>query len=385
MTIPDPNIPNIPVPARPVHGAIRPGELRALGMKPGDVLDFSASISPIGPPEGVWEAMRGVDLSTYPDPECLELREAIVGHISAQGAAVPPGFAIERVIVGNGSTEIFHLLARAYLSPDRGPAGTAVIMSPTYGEYAGACRLAGASLIDFRADAANGFRWEVEEAAALITAAQPQIVILCNPNNPTGVYLGESEVTVLAQAACRAGTLLVIDEAYLSFVLRQWDSLALLGMENAVLVRSMTKDYAQTGLRLGYALASEAVVAKLRAYQPDWSVNSLAQKAGIAALADTGYLPRARTAVFESKEFLAGRLTALGLEVPPSQANFLLVKVGDAAAWRAGLLKQGIVVRDCASFGLGQYIRVGIRKLEDCRRLAEVVESELASGALPHG
>ena len=369
----NPNNPNPALPPRPVHGSIRPSELRALGLKPEDVLDFSASISPIGPPDGVWDAMRQVDLSTYPDPECLELTETISRHLSRPGMDVPN----ERIIVGNGSSEIFHLLARAYLTPEE-PA-TALLMTPTYGEYAGACRLTGANIATVEAAPEKGFRWDLEEAASRISALRPRFTILCNPNNPTGVYLRESEVAGLADAAALSGGLLVVDEAYLSFVRSAWDSLGLLQRDNVVLVRSMTKDYAQTGLRLGYALAPEPVVSRLRAYQPDWSVNSLAQKAGIAALNDTDYLPRAREAVFTSKDFLIDKLTALGLEVPASEANFLLVKVGDAASWRAGLLKQGIVVRDCTSFGLPQYIRIGIRKLEDCQRLAATVEFVAAS------
>ena len=365
---------------RPVHGSINPRELRALGLKPEDLLDFSASISPIGPPEGVWEAIRSVDLSAYPDPECLELREAICRHLSTPSREIP----LERVLVGNGSTEIFHLLARVYLSSDwagRAGRGSAMLLTPTYGEYEGACRLAGARVLNLDADLEGDFRWDMAAAASLISAEKPDLVIVCNPNNPTGVYLDRREVDALAGAAGDAGSLLVVDEAYLSFVEDPWDSLDLLERDNVMLVRSMTKDYAQTALRLGYALAAEDVVSRLREYQPDWSVNSLAQKAGISALEDTGYLPRARAAVNRAKKYLSTELAALGLEVPRSQANFILVKVGDAPKWRSLLLSKGMVVRDCTSFGLPQYIRVGIRAMADCQRLAAAM-AEVAPAAL---
>ncbi len=356
-----------------MHGGIKPRELRALELKPEDLLDFSASISPIGPPEGVWDAIRSVDLSAYPDPECLELREAICRHLSTPSRKV----FLERVLVGNGSTEIFHLLARAYLSDG----GCAMLMTPTYGEYEGACRLTGARILNLDADLSGDFRWDMEAAAGLIRAERPDIVIVCNPNNPTGVYLDRREVDTLARATVDAGSLLVLDEAYLSFVEKPWDSLELVGQANVMLVRSMTKDYAQTALRLGYALASEDVVSRLRAYQPDWSVNGLAQKAGISALEDTGYLPRARDAVLTAKKYLFNELTALGLEVSPSEANFLLVKVGDAPKWRSLLLAKGMVVRDCTSFGLPEYIRVGIRAMADCQRLAAAM-SEVTQATL---
>jgi histidinol-phosphate aminotransferase len=358
---------------RPVHGSINLREVRALGLKPEDLLDFSASISPIGPPQGVWEAMRSIDLSAYPDPDCLELREAICRHLSTPSREL----TMDRVLVGNGSTEVFHLLTRVYLSNN----GTALLMTPTYGEYDGACRLAGAQILNLEADLSGDFRWDITAAANLIGAKKPELIIVCNPNNPTGVYLSRAEVETLADAAKDTGSLLVVDEAYLSFVEEPWDSLALLDRPEVMLVRSMTKDYAQTALRLGYALASEEVVSRLREYQPDWSVNSLAQKAGVSALEDAGYLTRARKAVFEAKDYLAKELVALGLEIPHSEANFILVKIGDAAKWRSMLLAKGMVVRDCASFGLPQYIRLGIRTTADCQRLAAAM-AEVAQTAL---
>ena len=362
-------------PPRPVHGAIGPAELRRLGLRAGELLDFSASISPLGPPPGVGAALRAVNLAAYPDPECLELREAIAAHLASSGGPVLP---LERILVGNGSTEIFHLLARAWLSGT--PNAAALLFAPTYGEYRGAGALAGAQIHQLEASAADGFRWNLEQAAASILRHRPQLVFLCNPNNPTGVYLRADEVSRIADAAEQAGSLLVVDEAYLGFVAQPWDSLPLLARDNVLLVRSMTKDYALTGLRLGYALAPAPVIARLRAFQPDWSVNSLAQAAGTAALADAAYLPRARAAVFAAKGWLAAELARLGYPPEPTEANFLLLRVGEAARWRAALLRYGVVVRDCASFGLPEYLRIGIRPMYDCRRLAEAVAAVAAGG-----
>ena len=349
---------------RPVHGGIKPAELRALGLEPGDVRDFSASVSPIGPPPGIWEAMRQVDLSAYPDPHCLELREALSQHL-----ANPAGVPLDCLLVGNGSTEIIHLLSRIYLSPEKG----AFLFSPTYGEYEGACRLAGAPVFRFDADLENGFLWDLDRAASLISKERPGLVFMCNPNNPTGVFLQQAEVESLAQTTQRAGGVLVVDEAYLSFVEGAWGSLELIDRYNAVVVRSMTKDYALTGLRLGYSVAGEEITRGLATYQPDWSVNAFAQQAGLAALADDGYLPRAREAVVQAKTYLTESLSGLGFKVHPSAANFLLIDVGDAAAWRGKLLSRGLVVRDCASFGLSTHIRLGIRSMPDCQRLVEAV------------
>ena len=363
---------------RPVHGGVKPAELRALGLRPEEVLDFSASVSPLGPPAGLWDALHGVDLAAYPDPQCLAFREALSQHLSAQ---LPNGglIAPERILVGNGSTEIIHLLARAFLPASGGPgaASSAFLLTPTYGEYSGACRLAGAAVSCLDGSQRPGFRWDLKEAARRITSERPSLVFLCNPNNPTGVFLSSSEVELLASATSHVGGLLVVDEAYLSFADDPLGSLPLLGRYRIVLLRSMTKDYALTGLRLGYSLASEEVTERLASFQPDWSVNSLAQAAGMAALADTGYLPRARQAVAQAKEHLRAGLASLGFPVPPSSANFLLVRVGDGALWRERLGRRGFFVRDCASFGLADYIRVGIRSMPDCQRLVEAM-AELA-------
>jgi histidinol-phosphate aminotransferase len=351
---------------RPTHGGVKPAELRALGLSPDEVLDFSASISPLGPPEGVREALSRVDLTAYPDPQCLELREALSNQLNV---------GIERILVGNGSTELIHLIARAYLAPPRpGTTNTAFLLTPTYGEYTGACRLAGANIYRLAAYYSAGFRWDFAEAQWRIALERPGLVFVCNPNNPTGAYLQRPEVECLAEATADAGGLLVIDEAYISFVDHPWDSLALLKWDSVVLLRSMTKDYALTSLRLGYALSSPEVISRLASFQPDWSVNGLAQAAGLAALADAQYITRVRAAVNQSKEFLTQRLTALGFIVLPSTANFLLVQVGNGAIMREKLMRRGLFVRDCASFGLPDSIRIGIRPLPDCQRLAQAMK-----------
>ena len=374
--------------ARPVHGGIKPEQLRALGLKPEEVLDFSASVSPLGPPAGLGEALRGMDLTAYPDPACLELREALADHLSGSQAG---RITLEHVLAGNGSTELIHLRARAFLAPGEAGASTgALLMTPTYGEYRGACLLAGGAVSELEADRERGFRWDLVEAHRRITRPvsktigmqekpsreTPSLVFLCNPNNPTGVYLAFKEVEALAQTCAEAGALLVVDEAYLNFVDSPWDSLDLLEGGNTVLLRSMTKDYALTGLRLGYSLASPEVTARLASFQPAWSGNSLAQAAGRMALDDRDYLPRAREAVNAAKEYLIRELGSLRFVVHPSAANFLLIEVGDGGWWEDRLMHRGIFVRDCTSFGLPDCIRIGIRAQADCENLVGAMAQE---------
>ena len=159
-----------------IHGGLDAAELRSLALQPGEVLDFSANINPLGPSRRVSQAAAEADLSAYPDRHSLALREELSARL---------GVGIDSLIVGNGSTELIHLLARAFL----GPSERCLIFAPTFGEYEAAATIAGAEVHLFRADEAQGFRWSVDGAVEAIGQSRPRMVFLCNPNNPTGVYL----------------------------------------------------------------------------------------------------------------------------------------------------------------------------------------------------
>ncbi len=378
-----PQDPTNPAPSsRPVHGGIKEAELRALGLRLEDCLDFSASVSPLGPPQGVAEAIAAVDLTAYPDPHCLALTEAIAAH------HVGDGVSIGNVIVGNGSTEIIHLLTRDWIgSPPGGCTQSALLLTPTYGEYDGAVRISGGTVSTLTATRrSDGFAWDTDATAAHIAAQRPALTFICNPNNPTGVLMGRDQVAIIADAVANAGGLLVVDEAYINLSERRADAdvIALAARHGSIIaLRSMTKDYALTALRLGYAVASEPVIARLAALQPDWSVNGLAQAAGLVAIADTAYLERARQAVAASRDCVVERLTDLGIRCYPTEANFVLAQVGDAADLRDRLARRGLFVRDCTSFGLPDCIRIGLRPVDDCVRLADAIAEVLDSGSRP--
>ena len=344
-----------------MHGGLDLEELRSMGIRPGDVLDFSASINPLGPPAAVRDALTSVDLAEYPDRQCLALRDALAARW---------GVGPEQILVGNGSTELIHLLAGAYLRDgERRDGERAFIFTPTFGEYEAACNAAGAAVHGVTAAEASAFRWDLDTALKAIRAQRPRLVFLCNPNNPTGVYLDQTTVCSIARAV-DDDSLLVLDEAYVPLTDEAWSSLPLLQLGNVVLLRSMTKDYALAGLRLGYMLCHPGVVERVRRLQTTWSVSSLAQAAGIVALEDDNrYLERSRETIRLGKAYLRRELHAMGVSVAPSMANFLLVKTGGATGVRLALLKRGICVRDCTSFGLPDYTRIGIRKMEDCQRL----------------
>ncbi len=351
--------PSILATAQAYHGALDYVELEQGGIAPQDVLDFSVNSNPFGPSPHVIEVVRNVALDRYPDREALALRRALANHL-----AVSP----DQIMIGNGTAELIHLLAVVYVQPgDR-----VVIIGPTFGEYARAAQLLGATVTESTAQAQTGFAIDPAAVSNLIEKSQPRLVFICRPNNPTGVVL---PLPVLdGWAAAAPETLFVVDEAYLAFAAPATSALAL-GQPNIVLLRSMTKDYALAGLRLGYAVGHPQVVAALAQTRPAWNTNALAQAAGVAALADQAYLQHTLVLLGQAKADLVAGLARLGLQPLPSDVHFFLVEVGDGAGFRRALLRQGILVRDCASFGLSAHVRIAPRRPVENERLLAAISA----------
>jgi len=328
-----------------VHGSVAAAELKALGLAPDDVLDFSVNTNPLGPAPSVLQAVRETDWSRYPGDDEEPLRQRL---------AVRANVAPEQVVLGNGSAELIWLIALAALRTG----DPVAIVGPTFGEYARAVRVVGATPIRVV---------DPGEAGAV------RALFVCNPNNPTGQYRGLEDIQHMLDE--HPERLLVLDEAYAPFVDDRWRSEALLERANLVILRSMTKDQALPGLRLGYLLAGPEVASAVERVRPPWSVNAGALRAGLAALepAAEAHLLQAQALVAQSRRVLTDRLTHLGFEVEPSRANFVLVHVRDGRCFRRALLPHGFVVRDCASFGLPDCVRIACRLPEDCQRLLEAV------------
>ena len=356
-----------PDPARPVHGGLNGTELRALGLRAAEVLDFSASINPLGVSPAVTEALRHLDLAAYPDPECGELRDVLADHV-----ALEP----ERILVGNGATELIHLLARALLRSGE----SAAVFSPTFGEFEAACRLQGVAPVHLAPAEQRTFRWDLPVAVRRIAALRPALLFLCNPNNPTGTYLGADDLEAIAAALGDAG-LLVLDEAYAPFVERRWDTTRLLRLGNVVLLRSMTKDHALTGLRLGYLLGPRAVVRQVRRWQPSWSVNAAAQAAGIAALS------RPRTRRTRPPGGTVGPPLPDAGAREPGTARYRCHRQLPAGAGRR---RRGAAVAAAAGtppvrarlrlVRAARHVRIGVRRMADCRRLVGALRQVLGNG-----
>lgn len=330
-----------------------------LGIAPRDILDFSANLNPFGPPPGVMEVFRQVDISHYPDSEARYLRHSLAERL---------GISSDNILVSSGSTELIRLATLAYFGMD----DKALIIEPTYGEYEIACRIAGASVVKQQISASDDFLPNLDKTIELIRQHRPKGIFICNPNNPTGRYLTKADFERILYAA--EGFLVILDEAYVSFVDNPWSALDMVERTDLLILHSMTKNYAMAGLRLGYGVAKREIITTLRRVCPPWNVNALAQKAGIIALAKEGYLERCQAKLRKAKTYLVAELSSLGLPPLPSEANFFLVEVGDASWFRRELLERGMLVRDCTSFGLPQYIRIAPRTLSECRILVAAIK-----------
>lgn len=283
------------------------------------VLDFSANINPLGPPAAVKEVVvqEWQGLTRYPDPECRELRSAISERYKV---------GVDSVLAGNGAAELIDLLVR-YLRPRR-----AAVADPTFSEYADALRKSGSMIYSIDTRSGTGFRALVDD---IINICQKvDLLFLGQPNNPTGHYIAKADMARILQAAESFATKVILDEAFVDFMDNEaevsWISESALS-RTVIVVRSMTKFYAIPGLRLGYLVAHPEQVRALSALQVPWSVNHLAQKAGVAALSDPDYDRNTRLLIREEREWLRSRLEQLGCTVYGDAANFMLVRLPDGA------------------------------------------------------
>ena len=349
------------------HGGIKYAELRAMGISPEAVLDFSVCTNPFMPPPQLKEMLNTTPIERYPDSEATEFRQRLSEKL---------GVSSDNILVGSGTTELIRLVALAYFRQG----DSVLILEPTYGEYEVACQITGAEPVRQWGREEDNFAPKIAETVNLVKQYQPRAIFICNPNNPNGKYFAKQDIEAVLAAG--RNTLLILDEAYISFVNDRWASIDLISQSNLIILRSMTKDYSLAGLRLGYAIADKAIINNLHRVCPPWNVNIIAQQAGIICLESEAYLEQSKAKIKESKKFLVDELRRLGFPILPSDANFFLMKAGGAQKFRSALLKYGILVRDCTSFGLPEYIRLASRTMPECQKLIATIRELIKKNEL---
>ena len=347
------------VPGKPVEELER--ELGITGS-----VKLASNESPLGPSRRAVEAIFAAaeSLNRYPDDGCFALREALATHLGVSGA---------QLCFAAGSDGILDLLAKCFL----GPGDEALFPWPSFAMYPIMTRGAGATPVQVPLD--REYRPDV---TLLLAAVHPRtrLVLLANPNNPTGTSLGAADFARLVRELPER-VLLVVDEAYVGFVRRSDfpDSIAALReRKTLVVLRTFSKAHALAGLRVGYAIADAELISYLERARHPFIVNSLAQIAATAALHDRAHTQRIREVTHAGIAQLEEGLRALNLRFADSDANFVLVEVGPGAdALQARLLQHGVITRPLSGFGLSTHLRVTVGTREENERFLKSLAHEL--------
>jgi len=355
-----------------VHGAEVLGAAEESGLLPQDILDFSSSVNPLGPSKKALDAAKLAfsQIAAYPDSNSNELRQVIASHF---------GISKGNVVVGNGSTELMYLFAEVFLKKG----DKAVMPAPTFGEYESAVRKTGETphfgrLGKTFAVNAEEFKREMVDA---------KLVFLCNPNNPTSMLIPQKTLTDIIEEALKQDTLVFLDEDFLEFV-EDEKALSMIGKikkyPNLFILRSFTKIFGLTGLRVGYGIANEEIIKVLSCAKIPWNVNCLAQAAAVAAMKDEDHLRVTRELIRKEKAWLQGELMKFGsFSFSAPDANFFFIDIRKsgltAAELKNKMLKQGFLIRDCTSFkGLDEfYVRVAVKTREENERLIDAFKQIL--------
>ena len=352
------------------------------GLQPEEVVDFSANINPLGFPKGIETAICS-NINTilhYPDPNCSELRRKLALKYDCKES---------NIVVGNGSSELFYLIPRA-ISPERG-----FVFQPTFTEFPRALKCAAVSVEEIICRDDDSFKIETACLSSYIEKSSvretntlgssslfKKIIFLCNPNNPTGYLIGKDEIVNLTQNYPDA--LIVVDEAFmeLTFEPERYSVIDLAAKaDNLIVVRSLTKLYGIPGIRLGFLVANQDIVDRLLLQKEPWSVNSLAQFTGSAALDDMQFVIESRKYICAEKGFLFNELLKIkNIHVFKPSVNFILIKIVDemlsASDLLGKLIKFGIIIRDCSNFvALSEkYFRVAVRNRDENIRLISALK-----------
>jgi histidinol-phosphate aminotransferase len=338
---------------------------REFGLAERDIVKLASNENPRGPGPAVRAAIAAAseDLCRYPDGNGFALKAALSARF---------GVDADGIVLGNGSNDVLELVTQAFLRPgDR-----AVYSRHAFAVYPLAVQARGAVGIEVRA------RDYGHDLAAMRDAITPatRIVFVANPNNPTGTWIAPDVLEAFI-ASVPDTVLIVLDEAYNEYLepAQQAPCVAWIAdYPNLIVSRTFSKAYGLAGLRVGYGIMAATVAHMLNRVRQPFNVNALAQAAALAALADAAYVEESRVQNRAGMRQLEDGVRALGLSFVPSHANFLLIRVGDAAKAYRRLLEQGVIVRPVDNYGLPEFLRVTVGLPAENRRFLDALAPALA-------
>ena len=309
---------------------------------------LASNENPLGPSPAALAALRGAlgSVNRYPDGASFELRRKLAGRL---------GVAPQQLVFGCGSDELLELVAKAFL----GPGDEAVYAWPSFAMYPIVVRGSGATPVQVPLDGALAHDLD---AMAKEVGERTRVVVVCNPNNPTGTSVGAEAFDRFA-GRLPADVVLVVDEAYVEYARRPDfpDALAWVARRPGTLVlRTFSKVYGLAGLRVGYALAAAGVADLMNRVRQPFNVNSVALAAATAALEDSAFVRESFELNRSGMRQLTDGFGRLAIVYIPSHGNFVSFRVNDAAGVYRKLLKAGVIVRPIASYGMPQHLRVTV-------------------------
>jgi len=341
---------------------------RELDLDPATIIKLASNENPRGASPKVRAAIAAAlgDLTRYPDGNGYALKAALASRLHV---------AAEQIVLGNGSNDVLELVTQAFLRPG----DEALYSQYAFIVYPLATQARGAHGIEV---AAKDHGHDLDAMLAAITG-DTRVVFIANPNNPTGTWLAGDVVERFVSAVPR-DVIVVLDEAYQEFLdpSERADSTAWISQyPNLVVSHTFSKAHGLAALRVGYGVMDAAIADLLNRVRQPFNVNSLAQAAALAALEDTQYVEDSRVLNREGRRQLEAGLQSLALRYLPSRGNFVLFEAGDAMAVYQALLRQGVIVRPVANYGLPAWLRVTVGTAQENERfLASLARSVGASG-----
>ncbi len=319
---------------------------RELGIK--GSIKLASNENPLGPSPKAIEAVRASagDLHRYPDGSSYYLKRDLAAHL---------GVTPDMIVLGNGSNEVIELLMRALFNTG----DEAVMGEPSFAVYPIVVKCMGG--VSVRVPLTNDFKHDLPAMARAVTD-RTRVIFIANPNNPTGTMVTAEEIERFLEMV-PDDVVICMDEAYAEFVRSPGypDSIGLLSRDRPILVlRTFSKVYGLAGLRVGYGVADPELAGYLERVRQPFNVNSAAQVAARAALGDAEHLEKTVANNAAGLTYLYAELTRMGFEFVETEANFFMIKVGDGKGVYDALLREGVIVRPMASYGLGEYIRVTV-------------------------